>query len=122
MSTRSSSTHSIIERLKTSKFRSAFKLGQKELEYLTRKGWDQITKEAFEFIRSRIAPAYPTNDGRQTPMRNHPVFVAQHATATCCRKCLEKWYRLEQGRALSPEEVNFVVEMIIAWLRQNVQL
>ncbi|WP_251023391.1 DUF4186 family protein [Streptomyces sp. ISL-10] len=32
-----------------------------------------------------------------------PVFVAQHATATCCRTCLERWHVVPAGRALDDE-------------------
>ena len=76
-----------------------------EREYLDRKGLDVVLAHAADFIEKRLAPAYPTNDGKQTPMRKHPVFVAQHATATCCRGCLEKWHSHLQGkRAFSRRE------------------
>ena len=82
----------ILDRLAKSKFRSRFKLRAKELEYIKDKGLDTIHSHACDFIRDRVAPAEPVNDGKQTPMRGHPVFVAQHATATCCRVCIEKWH------------------------------
>ena len=65
---------------------------------------------------SRIAPDYPKNDGKQTPMRGHPVFIAQHATATCCRKCIQKWHGIEKGRALNDAEVQFIVALIMGWI------
>ena len=71
---------------------------------------------AADFVEKRLAPAYPDNDGKQTPMRNHPVFVAQHATATCCRGCLEKWHAITKGRELSPEEKRYVIDVIRHWL------
>ena len=49
----------------------------------------------------REAPAYIVNDGKQTPMRGHPVFIAQHATATCCRECIRKWHKMQPGKGLS---------------------
>ena len=45
-------------------------------------------------IIKRIAPKEPLNDGKQTPMKGHPVFIAQHATATCCRECTRKWHKM----------------------------
>jgi len=47
-----------------------------------------IEQHARDFVNECLAPELPKNDGKQTPMKNHPVFIAQHATATCCRKCL----------------------------------
>ena len=72
----------ILDRLAKSKFKSRFKLRAKELEYIKDKGLDTIYSHACDFIRDRVAPAEPVNDGKQTPMRSHPVFIAQHATAT----------------------------------------
>jgi Domain of unknown function (DUF4186) len=102
--------------LARSPFRSRFKLQGRELQYLRDKGLPVILQHAADFIAMRLAPAHPQNDGKQTPFRNHPVFVAQHATATCCRGCLQKWHRIEQGRELTEEEQRYVVEVIERWL------
>ena len=93
-------------------------LRQKELNYLKTKGMETILKHAADFIKKRLAPAEPANDGKQTPWRNHPVFVAQHATATCCRTCLQKWHAIPKGRELTDEERRYVVEVIKQWLSQ----
>lgn len=71
---------------------------------------------AVDFIDKRLAPASPVNDGKQTPMRKHPVFVAQHATATCCRGCLEKWHAISKGHELSVEEKQYILGVIRRWL------
>ena len=84
-----------------SKFRSQFRLSGKEATYLEQKGLSTILDHAREFVTKRLAQANPTNDGRQTPMRNHPIFIAQHATGTCCRNCLEKWHHIPKGRPLT---------------------
>ncbi len=104
-----------LDSLKKSKFRSKFKLSQKDRDYIATKGLETIQDHAYEFINSRVTPAFPKNDGKQTPMRGHPVFIAQHATATCCRKCIQKWHRIEKGRALNETEVDFVVKLIMEW-------
>ena len=83
--------------LKQSKFRSRFKLSQKDRDCIAAKGLETIKEHAFQFINSRVAPDFPKNDGKQTPMRGHPVFIARHATATCCRKCIHKWHGIEKG-------------------------
>ncbi len=91
----------VFERLQRSPFRRKFRLWEAERDYLSRKGLDVVLDHGRDFITKRLAPAYPANDGKQTPMRNHPVFVAQHATATCCRGCLEKWHAIPKGRELT---------------------
>jgi len=103
-------------RLARSSFRSRFRLGAKERAYCRDKGRDIIDAHARDFIARRLAPAQPANDGRQTPMRGHPVFIAQHATATCCRTCLRKWHGLAEGRALSEEEQSHIVAILMTWI------
>ena len=102
--------------LKRSKFRSKFKLTDKERQYIQDKGIDTIRQHAVDFIKTRIAPQNPKNDGKQTPMRGHPVFIAQHATATCCRGCIQKWHGIKKGKELSDQEIQFLVELIMGWI------
>jgi hypothetical protein len=105
--------------LEKSDFRRSFRLRKTELDYLQKKGLETVLEHAEDFIEKRLAPASPANDGKQTPMRNHPVFVAQHATATCCRGCLQKWHRIEKGRPLDAEEKSYVVSVIAHWIKRQ---
>lgn len=102
--------------LERSRFRSRFALGPKEREYLASKGLPTVLEHARGFVAQRLAPAFPANDGKQTPMRGHPVFVAQHATATCCRSCLAKWHGIAAGAPLAAEAEAHVVAVIARWL------
>jgi len=112
--------YSALELLKRSSFRSKFKLTDRDRQYIQDKGIETIKDHAFDFINSRIAPKFPKNDGKQTPMKGHPVFIAQHATATCCRGCLQKWHRIQKGMALSDNEVEFIVNLIMGWIEKQI--
>ena len=105
--------------LKGSTFRSKFRLTDKDRQYIHGKGLDTIRAHAIDFITTRLAPALPKNDGKQTPMKGHPVFIAQHATATCCRSCLWKWHRIGKGEALSDNEIGFVIELLMGWILEQ---
>ena len=107
----------VIKSLQKSTFRSKFKLSSKDQQYIRDKGIDIIRQHAIDFIKTRIAPQYPKNDGKQTPMKGHPVFIAQHATATCCRGCIQKWHRIKKGKELSDQEIQFLVELIMRWIK-----
>lgn len=107
---------SVFARLSGSRFRARFRLGEKERAYLEQRGLPVVLDHARDFIAKRLASAEPLNDGRQTPMRGHPVFIAQHATATCCRSCLEKWHGIAAGRSLTLAEQEHVVAAIGKWL------
>ncbi len=108
--------HEVFAALAGSSFRRGFRLRGKELEYLRNKGLPVVLEHAADFVEKRLAAAFPVNDGKQTPMRHHPAFIAQHATATCCRSCLEKWHRIPKGRALEFAEKQYVLEVIKQWL------
>jgi len=109
----------ILKRLNKSKFRSSFKLSNKDKLYIKEKGLDLIESHAYDFISKRLA-CYPiTNDGKQTPMKGHPVFIAQHATATCCRSCLYKWHKIPSNRKLNLKEINYIVNLIMLWININ---
>lgn len=110
---------SLFNRLKQSKFRGRFVLNHKKNNYLQTKGLQVIAEQAAEFILTRLAPAHPINDGKQTPWHGHPVFIAQHATATCCRQCLYKWHYIKREKTLTSEEQQYVVNVIMHWLKQN---
>src|SRR3546814_16788803 len=103
---------SLFAGLATSRFRSRFRLGEKEHTYLATRGLPIVLDHAADFVEKRLAPAEPVNEGKQTPMRGHPVFIAQHATATCCRSCLAKWHGIPAGRLLAVDEQRPVVGAI----------
>ncbi len=110
---------SALELLKRSSFRSKFKLNDRDRQYIQDKSIETIKDHAVDFINLRIASKFPKNDGKQTPMKGHPVFIAQHATATCCRGCLQKWHRIQKGRALSDNKVGFIVRLIMKWIEKQ---
>lgn len=110
----------LFEGLANSKFRSGFHLKQKDIDYINEKGLDTIRRHAEDFIAKRIAPAKVLNDGKQTPMRGHPVFIAQHATATCCRECIRKWHKIRPGRELSNIQQEYLVDVIMVWIKREI--
>ena len=108
-----------IDRASARPFGRRFHLRGRERATAELRGPQTIRAHAAEIIAARLAPAEPRNDGRQTPYRNHPVFVAQHATATCCRKCLERWHRIPKGRELTSEEQRYAVDVICRWIETD---
>ena len=105
--------------LSRSRFRSRFRLGLKDRQYICDRGWETMRRHAAELVEERLAPAFIPNDGKQTPMRGHPVFIAQHATACCCRGCLEKWHKIPSGRALTAAEQEYSVGMLLFWMQRE---
>ena len=107
----------LFESLNRSRFRNRFQLSRAEKNYLQQKGMRVVLAHARVLLEARIAPANPPNDGKQTPMRGLPVFVAQHATATCCRGCLAKWHDIKPGIALNDSQIEYLLGVLARWLQ-----
>ncbi|MFD3592035.1 DUF4186 domain-containing protein [Nocardia sp. NPDC058640] len=105
-----------LRRIGQQPFRAKFRLYGRDRAIVDLRGIVTVRKHAEELIGTRLAPAEPRNDGKQTPYRGHPVFVAQHATATCCRTCLSKWHDIPAGHALTDPERTYVIDVITRWI------
>ena len=115
------SGESLFQRLAGSKFRSGFHLKDRDKAYIQEKGIEVIRQHARDFIEKRLSPASIPNDGKQTPMKGHPVFIAQHATGTCCRGCLKKWHDIKPEGELTKEQQDYVVSVIMEWIRREME-
>lgn len=111
----------VFEALKRSDFRRRIKLGKADWRMLKAKGLAAVMGHAADFIEQRLAPAKPAKDGMQTPMRGHPVFTAQHATATCCRRCLASWHQIPAGRTLEEDEKKYIALVLRRWLEAEME-
>ncbi len=112
----------LLDSLSKSKFRGSFHLNDKMKKYSLEKGLAKIEKDAYEIITKRLGDANPINDGKQTPMKQvHPVFIAQHATGTCCRGCLERIHKIKKGHKLTNEEINYICQVIMLWLKRELK-
>ena len=109
----------IFTKLEKLDFRRKFKLKDTDKKYIEEKGLDVIKSHAQDFIKKRIAPADIKNDGKQTPMKGHPVFIAQHATATCCRSCINKWHKFPKGVELTQTQQDYLVGLIMCWIEKQ---
>jgi hypothetical protein len=85
-----------------------------------RKGLAGLRKAVPHRIRISIAAAQPIFDGRQTPRHGNVIFYAQHATASCCRKCVEEWHGIPQGRPLTDNEVAYLSALALRYIEERV--
>ena len=111
----------ILSKLSKSTFRNKFHLKEKELNYINEKGMKKIEEHAIDFINKRLAPAIIKNDGKQTPMKGHPVFIAMHACACCCRGCLNRWYHVEKGIPLTGIQQEKIVNLLMLWIENEMK-
>ena len=110
----------LLDSLNKTKFRGSFHLNNKMKEYVKEKGLEKIESDAYDLITRRIAPKDIPNDGKQTPMKQvHPVFIAEHATGTCCRGCIERIHHIEKNKELSKEEIDYIVKVIMTWIKKE---
>lgn len=109
----------IFDRLSKSKFRSSFHLKDKDILYIEDKGINKIRNHAYDFVTKRLADTSNVTDGKQTPMKGHPVFIAQHATGTCCRRCLEKRHHISKNKNMTDDDIKYVVDIIMSWIEKE---
>ena len=110
-----------LDQLSKSKFRNSFHLKEKDFDYINQKGLETIKLHTYDFINTRLKDPNIINDGKQTPTKGHPVFIAQHATATCCRGCLEKWHGIKKNKILDEKEIRYVVDVIMNYLYKEIR-
>lgn len=96
-----------------------FTLGEPEQDYVTSRGMEILRLHAADFVNKRLAPANPKNDGRQTPTKGHPVFIAQHACGCNDRDSVAEFFEFEKGRELSDDEVTLIVDVILRWIEEH---
>ena len=109
-----------LQRLSKSKFRRSQRLSRKLLTYAKKQGIDTLEKHTRDLLSKRLFVAYPFKDGKQTPYKGHPVFLAQHGTATCCRSCLSKWYDIPKGKPISAADQEMIISLIRGWLCKRI--
>ena len=117
----SSNMENTLYKLSMSKFRNSFKLTNNDIEYINKIGIEKLVFHTYDIINKSLRPKFIENDGKQTPMKGHPVFIAQHATATCCRGCLYKWHHIEKDKELSDKEVKIIVNIIMKWIIKQIE-
>lgn len=108
-----------LSKLARSAFRSRFRLDADDMAYIEAKGWETVRAHTADFVRTKLAPAEPLHDGKQTPMRGHPAFKAMHGCACCCRGCLQKWYRVPKGIPLSEEQQARITDLLVYWMKSR---
>ncbi len=104
-------------KLRRSEFRRGFHLTPLDRSLAKRCGFQELRDFAASTIDKRLDS--PLNDGRQTPKAGHPVFIAQHATATCCRKCLFKWHRIPPYRPLADDDKALILSLVLRWIKKE---
>lgn len=87
-------------------------IDEKAIRHAQRKGRIRLIEAAKLRLVKYLAPAKPSYDGRQTPFEGNSIFYAQHATATCCRTCLEYWHNIPKGRKLRKEELDYCLALL----------
>ena len=105
-----------LDSLSKSKFRSSFYLRKYMINYIDEKGLDMIKRHAIDFVNEKLSPSKPKNDGKQTPVKGDPVFIAMHACGCCCRSCLNKWHNIPKGRELTKDEKEYIVSLLMIWI------
>ena len=91
-------------------------LDERAVRHAQRKGRIQLKVAARSRLTKYLASAQLARDGRQTPFEGNAIYYAQHATATCCRTCLQYWHDIPKGRELTTEEQEYCAALVHCFL------
>jgi len=96
-------------------------LDEKAVKYARRDGLKQLRDDSESRVRKSLGPEASRifRDGTQTPKTGKALFYAQHATATCCRKCVEYWHGIPRDRALSDEEIGYLAALVFRYIEDR---
>ena len=98
-------------------------LDQRAINHARRKGLSGMREATLHRLELSVgAPRSElTRDGRQTPFQgNNAIYYAQHATATCCRRCIEAWHGIEREKPLSVEELGYMTDLVMYHIRKQI--
>jgi hypothetical protein len=84
-----------------------------------RKGRSALSLAASRRIEMSVGAENPSNDGRQTPFDGNVLYYAQHATASCCRTCIAYWHDIPKGRALTPDERQYLTGLVVRYIDER---
>ena len=93
-------------------------LDDKALRHAEKKGVAGLREAAEHRLRKNVAlpSSQLYRDGAQTPREGNVIYYAQHATATCCRKCIEVWHGIDRETPLQEAEIGYMTELIMRYI------
>jgi hypothetical protein len=91
----------------------------KAINHARRKGRRQLHEAARRRLETSVGKAGMAFDGRQTPREGNTICYAQHATASCCRTCIEYWHDIPKDRDLTADELSYLSTLVIAYLDER---
>ncbi len=109
----------LLEKVAKCDYRAEIDLGAEDIEYINSRGFDMMIKHAQDFVERRLGPARPRNEGKQTPLKGHPLFLAQHATGSDSRRALSEYHGIAEGKELSRQQIDYVTDVVLRWLEER---
>lgn len=100
-------------------------LGPRAVNYARRKGKRGMKSALTQHLKKAIGDAHPFRDGWQTPYGDEDqgsriLFFAQHATASCCRKCVEIWHGIPTGDELPDEVIDYLTKLTMRYVADRI--
>jgi hypothetical protein len=88
-----------------------------------KKSRSEIREEAKTLLSRRVGKLNTFIDGRQTPLgKENIVNYAQHATATCCRKCMDAWYKIPKENELTEVQLEFCTDLVMSFVDEKLKM
>jgi hypothetical protein len=91
---------------------------QHEINYTRRKGTQGLAARAEQVLRRNVFGVTGFLNDIQTPYSG-AIPAAQHATATCCRKCIEYWHGIPRDAKPTEKQIKYLRDWIMKYLKDK---
>lgn len=98
------------------------KINPKAILRAKKRGLKAIRERAKQIVSKKIGhPPVSRWDYRNCPQEGTEVIeYGRHATATCCRPCLERWHNIPQNAFLTEEQIKYCVDLVELYVKDRV--
>jgi hypothetical protein len=89
---------------------------EKAMRHARKKGKAALALDIDRRLKTKAFRSKGIFDGQQTPKIGNVLFYAQHATATCCRDCIQYWHGISPERSFSEEERAYLSSLVLRFV------
>lgn len=101
---------------------STIKIKQEVIESAKKLSSQSLRMSAKKTLSTRIKKFNSFIDNRQTPLGGDDIVnYAQHATGTCCRKCLQAWHNIPKEQELTEIQLEFCTDLVMLYVNERIK-
>ncbi|MBN8674283.1 MAG: DUF4186 family protein [Chitinophagales bacterium] len=91
-------------------------------EFAQKRGKRKLRERARKILQQKIGKAINFREGYQTAKTGREIIhYAMHATATCCRPCMEYWHNIPMGTDLTNGQLDYATDLVMLFVEDRIK-